>query len=56
MNFVKVDLLAGTKRHRCKDCDNQWGSMFAVNNGICVDPLCFACIMKYLDSINAVIA
>jgi|SaaInlStandDraft_1057018.scaffolds.fasta_scaffold42834_5 hypothetical protein len=55
MKFVKVDLLPTTKEHRCHDCDDQWGTFFAVDHGICVDPLCFACIMKYLDSINAVI-
>jgi len=55
MNLTKVDILPTTKRLRCKDCDDQWGTMFAVNQGICVDPLCFACIMKYLDEINAVI-
>ncbi len=55
MNFVKIDIIPTTKEHRCNNCDDQWGTFFAFDHAICVDPLCFACIMKYLDSINAVI-
>lgn len=56
MNRVRVDILGSSnQRVRCKDCDNPFGTYFSVRGGICVDPLCFACIMKYLDSIDAVV-
>lgn len=54
MNLCRVDILGGD-RVPCSDCSNVFGTYFAVRGGICIDPLCFACIMKYLDSINAVI-
>ncbi len=57
MNLTRVDILGcSNERHPCADCNNVFGTYFAVSGGICVDPLCFACIMKYLDEIDAVIA
>ncbi len=50
----RVDILGG-KNVECADCGNLYGIHFGLDGGICVDPLCFACLMKYLDSINAVI-
>ena len=56
MNLVRVDILGTSNdRRRCAECDNPFGTYFAIRGGICADPLCFACIMKYLDSIDAVI-
>ena len=56
MNLVRVDILGcSNERQPCSDCGNPFGTYFAIRGGICKDPLCFACIMKYLDEINAVV-
>jgi hypothetical protein len=53
--FARVDILGGD-RMKCVDCSNPFGTRFAVRGGICTDPLCFKCIMKYCDEQNLVIA
>jgi len=55
VNFARIDILGG-ERVPCVDCGNVFGTRFAVRGGICVDPLCFKCIMVYVDENNLVIA
>lgn len=55
VKFARIDILGG-ERVPCVDCGNVFGTRFAVRGGICVDPLCFKCIMVYVDENNLVIA
>lgn len=47
MKNARIDILGG-ERVPCADCSNIFGTRFAVAGGICVDPLCFKCILKYV--------
>lgn len=40
----KVDLMGYVRE--CDDCGDPWGVTFALNQGICTDVLCFACILE----------
>lgn len=55
MILSKLDILNSPIRPKCADCGDLWGTYWALDGGICKDPLCFACILKYIDEINAVI-
>ena len=42
----KVDLLTCEQNEPCSDCGDPFGVVFALNNGICTEKLCFACILE----------
>ena len=52
---MKIDLLMGKDQRRCAECDDPFGIYFAVDGGICMTPMCFKCIMVYVDEQNGVI-
>ena len=52
---MKIDLLMGKDQRRCAECDDPFGIYFAVDGGMCMTPMCFKCIMIYVDEQNGVI-
>ena len=56
MNLVRIDILGRKDDTRCIDCNDPFGTYFAMYGGISTEPLCFACIMKHIDQMDAVIA
>lgn len=53
-NLVRVDLLGG-KNMPCHDCGDKFGLHVAIASGLMKEPLCFKCIMLYLDEENLII-
>ena len=41
----KVDILTSNQTP-CVDCGDPFGVTFALNNGVCTEPSCFACILE----------
>ena len=54
VKFARIDILGG-ERIKCVDCGNPFGTRFAVRGAICIDALCFKCIMIYCDEQDLVI-
>lgn len=52
--FVRIDLLGG-KNMPCHDCGNQFGIHWAANGGLSPHPICFKCIMLWIDEENYVV-
>jgi len=46
---MKIDILYGREQKPCVDCGDQWGTIFAVNGGICTAILCFQCILEHIE-------
>ena len=47
---MKVDILYGREQKPCMECGDPWGTIFAVNGGICTTIMCFQCITLYLNN------
>ena len=52
-NLVRMDLLGG--KNVPFECGNQFAIHIAVNTGLMQEPLCFKCIMAYLDEENLIV-
>ena len=46
---MKIDILGGGWSE-CVTCGDQFGTIFAIDMGIYVDRLCFACILSEIQS------
>lgn len=52
--FVRIDLLGG-KNMPCHDCGNQFGIHWAANGGLSPHPICFKCLMEWIDEENFIV-
>ncbi len=53
-NLVRIDLLGGINMP-CHDCGDKFGLHIAIASGLMKEPLCFKCIMLYLDEENLIV-
>ena len=47
---MKIDILYGQEQKPCVDCGDPWGTIFAVDGGICTAILCFQCITELINN------